>query len=330
MLDKTPSGSQIERDDDISAITVLCWMTICAILPFGIYRFMESQWLIGVADIAACGLVLFLINYMRVTGRSYLPKFLFSTICLCMMNITVYLKGAKQVYWCFPTVMTVFYLLPPRVAFLLSALGITILFILINSELPIISQMTTVATVLSTFFVSLVFARRKQSQQRKLQRMAIEDPLTGLGNRYALENQLKHTIGLSERTQQPVCAILFDIDHFKRINDNYGHATGDKVLKKFASLFKQRVRASDSLFRMGGEEFLLITEATNLKDASTLAEELRELLANTELVEGLRTTTSAGVAQYEPGQTIEQWLKQADDALYEAKNAGRNQISLAA
>lgn len=330
MLDKKLSRPHNEIDDDVSAITILCWMTICAILPFGIYRIIKAQWLIGVADLAACALVLFLINYMRKTGRSYLPKFMFSAICLCMMNITVYLKGVKQVYWCFPTVMTVFYLLPPRVAFSLSAVGIATLFVLINSELPIISQMTTVATILSTFFVSLVFARSKQSQQRKLQLMAVQDPLTGLGNRYALEKQLEHTVSLSDRSQQPVCAILFDIDHFKMINDNFGHGTGDKILEEFAHLFKQRIRASDTLFRVGGEEFLLIAEATNREDACQLAEELRQLLANSELVEGLKITTSAGVAQFVPGQTVEQWLKQADDALYKAKNAGRNKVSLAA
>ena len=328
MRDKlTPfSYSEPQVDNDLAVVNVSCWMIICAILPFGIYRFIESQWLIGLADISVCILLLLLITYMRTTGSTYLPKLMFSIVCLSMMNITVYLNGANQIYWCFPTLVIVFYLLPPRIAFTLCVLGLGILFMVISLELSILEHTKIVVTIFLTLFVSLVFSQSKHTQQRKLRQMAIEDPLTGLGNRYALSKQLEQSISLSNRTQQPVCAILFDVDHFKKINDNYGHDMGDQVLQTLAKLFKQRVRASDSLFRLGGEEFLLVAEATELKDACELADSFRELIARSEIVEGLKTTLSAGVAQFIPGNSIEQWLKQADDALYKAKNAGRNQV----
>lgn len=332
MLEKLTlfSYTDPQINDDLAVVNISCWMIICAILPFGFYRLTQSQWLIGAADILVCVLLLLLINYMRTSGRTYLPKLMFSIVCLSMMNVTVFLKGTDQIYWCFPSLVIVFYLLPPRVAFAICIAALSILFFIISRELKALDQVTITVTILLTLFVSLIFSQSKHSQQKKLQQMAMLDPLTGLGNRYALAKQLEQSVSLSNRTQQPVCAILFDIDYFKKINDNYGHNTGDQALITLADLFKQRVRASDSLFRLGGEEFLLVAEATELKDACELAEKFRELVANSEIVEGAKTTLSAGVAQFAPGSSIEQWLKQADEALYSAKKAGRNQVAATA
>jgi diguanylate cyclase (GGDEF)-like protein len=119
---------------------------------------------------------------------------------------------------------------------------------------------------------------------------------------------------------------IFDVDHFKRINDDFGHATGDTVLKELVALVSHRMRKLDVLFRIGGEEFLLYLPDTKEDDAEKMAEQLRQLIAGTKLIEDRPVTVSFGVSGLQSGDTLDTWLKLADDALYKAKQSGRNRV----
>ena len=161
--------------------------------------------------------------------------------------------------------------------------------------------------------------------------MAVTDPLTGLHNRRYIVSRLRQGIDAMERSGERVSAALIDIDHFKRINDSWGHQAGDKVLRGFAERLSRELRAVDVAGRYGGEEFLIVFMNAGGDDALEAAERCRAGMAREPFVlassgETLAVTLSAGVAEARIGDDIEDLLARADAALYEAKSAGRNQV----
>jgi diguanylate cyclase (GGDEF)-like protein len=159
------------------------------------------------------------------------------------------------------------------------------------------------------------------------QRQASTDALTGLLNRHALYQIIEREIARSKRSQKPFSIIIFDIDHFKEVNDIYGHNEGDFVLAELSKLICHATREVDSAGRWGGEEFILLLPETNRDTAQTLAERLRTLIENNSFGEKVdKVTASFGITEYKAGDNLENILKQADDALYQAKEGGRNKV----
>jgi two-component system cell cycle response regulator len=175
--------------------------------------------------------------------------------------------------------------------------------------------------------------REKELSQMndRLLHISLTDGLTGVDNRRALEQRLHEMFEHSRRLHEPISCVMCDIDHFKKVNDTYGHAAGDEVLKQFAGILKDAAREVDRVGRYGGEEFLLLLPGTVLDAAVTFAERVRERVEeNTFSFEGgtLKRTVSLGVASW-PHPRIEdreEMLKAADDALYVAKHLGRNRV----
>ncbi len=160
---------------------------------------------------------------------------------------------------------------------------------------------------------------------------AQSDPLTGLANRAALIPSVQREISLSNRHSTPLSLLALDLDHFKIINDTYGHPGGDAYLKAFSECLKATARASDIIFRSGGEEFIIVLSKTTKAGALLLAERLRrtvEQLSVTSGKDSFKTSTSIGVAEYTTDDTPSQLMERADKALYRAKHDGRNRISL--
>ncbi len=177
----------------------------------------------------------------------------------------------------------------------------------------------------------LLEAQKRELEQKSqaLERLSVTDALTGLPNRRALDEALSQELERALRYGQPMAVVILDIDHFKQVNDIHGHAMGDLVLRRFASLMAAQVRTNDLMGRWGGEEFLLLCPCTGTEGALALAEKLRALLAAHEF-EGLgRRTASFGVATLSPGDTLQTLLSRADAALYEAKRRGRDCVQLA-
>jgi diguanylate cyclase (GGDEF)-like protein len=175
--------------------------------------------------------------------------------------------------------------------------------------------------------------REKELSQMndRLLHISLTDGLTGVDNRRSLEQRLHEMFEHSLRLHEPISCVMCDIDHFKKVNDTYGHAAGDEVLKQFAAILKLEAREIDRVGRYGGEEFLLLLPGTVLDSAVTFAERVRQRVEeNTFSFEGgtLKRTVSLGVASW-PHPRIkgrEDMLKAADDALYVAKEMGRNRV----
>jgi diguanylate cyclase (GGDEF)-like protein len=173
--------------------------------------------------------------------------------------------------------------------------------------------------------------RRAFALERDLHRDARTDALTGLDNRRAMQERGRAELKRANRSGEPVSVILCDLDHFKNINDKYGHEAGDAALTSLAAVLRRALRESDSLGRWGGEEFMAILPATNARGATEVAERMRLAIASTtfpNMSEG--TTISLGVASSEqfddPGIEWDLLIKEADQRLYRAKNEGRNRV----
>jgi diguanylate cyclase (GGDEF)-like protein len=170
--------------------------------------------------------------------------------------------------------------------------------------------------------------------QQKLADQSVHDALTGLHNRRYLEEALGRDLILAERHGHPVSVIMADIDHFKKVNDRYGHLAGDEILRGFAAILKRNARASDIYCRYGGEEFLLVFPQMPVEKAAARAEQLRRTIAAAPLRYGaiaIPITASFGVAGFpDNGRSSDSIVDAADKALYEAKNNGRNRVALSA
>jgi diguanylate cyclase (GGDEF)-like protein len=166
----------------------------------------------------------------------------------------------------------------------------------------------------------------------KLEALSYQDELTGLANRRCGLSQLSTLREISLRNETPFSLIVVDIDHFKQINDHYGHEAGDAMLRHCADTMRQGIRKQDLLVRWGGEEFLCLLPNTDLDGAFVVAEKMRNNLEKAQLVAGsrvLRATGSFGVARVGKEESLDATLARADEALYRSKEEGRNRVSVA-
>lgn len=166
-----------------------------------------------------------------------------------------------------------------------------------------------------------------KQREAQIVEASLTDALTGVGNRRKLEQALSAEIARVRRTGSPLCALMVDLDHFKRVNDRHGHGVGDRVLERFSALLRAQTRPTDIVARYGGEEFAVLLPHAVLEQAVALAERVRASIA-AETIEPLAApiTASIGVARLLDGEEGDALLDRADAALYEAKRTGRNRV----
>lgn len=182
---------------------------------------------------------------------------------------------------------------------------------------------------LEALLASLLYPLRNSLLYRAAVQSSLRDPLTGIGNRGAMDKMLQREIDLAGRNQLPLSILMIDIDHFKRINDGHGHGVGDQVLKAVAEELRTQLRNVDLLFRYGGEEFLVVLSNTNGACAEVIGERLRQSIADLCLLERqapLGLSISLGCATLLPQESPLSLQERADRALYNAKHSGRNRL----
>jgi two-component system cell cycle response regulator len=171
--------------------------------------------------------------------------------------------------------------------------------------------------------------RRLEIREQEIRQLSLTDALTGTGNRRRLDQALLVEAERSARYHEPLSLTILDIDHFKHVNDTYGHETGDRILQETGTVLLQMGRQSDIATRMGGEEFVVLLPATNLEMAVVCAERFRVALETRDFGLPTRVTSSFGVACLQPGESGSSLLARADKALYTAKQTGRNRVAAA-
>ena len=198
----------------------------------------------------------------------------------------------------------------------------------------LIARAVNVALVFGMFYAMAAYYRKTviAAEQRLLQ-MATTDPLTGLDNRSHFQARALSELARSRRTREPVSLLLADVDLFKRINDDFGHDAGDKVLRNLSELLRGGLRETDVLARWGGEEFIALLPSSDEEAAAQLAERVRSLVESAPIdVAGraVSVTMSFGVTTCRGAEDLEAATSRADQALYASKNGGRNRVTRAA
>ncbi len=168
----------------------------------------------------------------------------------------------------------------------------------------------------------------QELQKQALQELSTKDHLTKLYNRLKIDENIAYELEKAKRYKIGFSLILFDIDFFKSVNDNYGHLEGDRLLVELSELLRKNIRNVDIVGRWGGEEFIIICPATDKDSAVLLAEKLRKLIENSTLGITKNTTVSLGVTEYKQDDTTDTLVDRVDDALYKAKEAGRNRVEV--
>ena len=192
-----------------------------------------------------------------------------------------------------------------------------------------VQLLVTGAVGWAVFLMASLSLIKSRKLIKRLRGLALTDPLTDIHNRRYLELYMEKAIPICQRNDDPMTLIIFDIDHFKSINDSYGHNAGDMVLKKVAEVVKRMIRHSDVFIRTGGEEFIILLPSCPLQQGIKLAERIRKEIESTSFTykeTRIWVTVSMGITEYIRGQDLHQFIERADQALYRAKNSGRNRV----
>jgi diguanylate cyclase (GGDEF)-like protein len=299
---------------------------IALFLPLTIFNFVRGQ--NALATAIGCALVIVILNAAAIYLKKDVPiaRTVFIVGLAVVVGIALANRGVYGTYWAYPTVLFISFSVPRRLAKIYTAIFFLycslLMFYLLNPGLALRAVVGLGITILFTnIFLGII-----EKLQEKLVEQSVIDPLTGAFNRRQMVSSLEEAIERKRRTRTPASILVFDIDDFKSINDNHGHAAGDHVLKKFVSLVSKRARRLDQLFRTGGEEFMLFLPDTPGSGALMLAEEIRVLISEADFIDGRPVTVSIGLSELEAGETVDDWLRHGDQALYSAKENGRNQV----
>lgn len=308
----------------------LALASLVIFLPFAVNNFLQGRLALGVATLFIV-LILAIDGLAVYRGRPLpIPLWLLVLPVLASMVLTVLAPLYIGLAWAYPFLILFYFVLPQRVAIVLSVLIIVTVTGLSWYWFPMVVTTRIGATLTLTAVLANIFVDIISQLHRQVCEQATRDPMTGAFNRRHMDTVFSEVIARSARGAQPPAALFLDIDHFKRINDQYGHAAGDAAIKRLVAIVGGKVRRIDTLFRCGGEEFILLLPETSLEGAAVAAEEIRRL------VEGDRTdgvppmTVSIGVSRLRAGETMDDWIRRGDRALYEAKSAGRNCVAMEA
>lgn len=311
-------------------IVVGLWaLVVTTVFPFVLYNSTRTLWITS----AIFGL-LFLSAVALSAWNSYfhgrrLSREDVGKDVVVLANICVLLgisADQNSVFWVYPLIFINFYLLSQGIAFALSLLVSALSIWLMHSSMAAGDWSKLAGAIPLCIFFALMFSESIGRQKKQLKYRAEHDALTGMGNRTRLKSILDDARQRLVRYGETSTIIMLDLDHFKTVNDTFGHICGDEVLIEVAKLLRKRVRMTDQLFRFGGEEFVIFMPHTAIAEGYRLAEAIRGELEKHRFRHDRIVTCSGGVSELIPGESSESWLDRADRALYRAKASGRNRL----
>ena len=299
------------------------------LVPIDAHNLYLGELVPAVGGLLLLGILMINILLLSMNREAFLTPPLVLLLSISLVMLSVYYGQNYNLYLLYPLLVALPILLKTRWAVLLGVLSGLVAAPLVFTQYDHTTAMVIGASMGLTWLVSawLVYAVTEQS--RRLKDMAITDPLTGAYNRRYLELQLEQVLETWTRYQRPASVLLIDIDHFKRINDKFGHGVGDTAIKNLVEVISRNIRNVDTLCRYGGEEFVVLLAETPLSKARPVAEKLRAAVENTRVVPEVGMTISVGVCDVSVADGVDHWLNLADAALYLAKRNGRNRVELA-
>jgi diguanylate cyclase (GGDEF)-like protein len=310
------------------AMYLMALVGVAILLPLVVHSFLEERTLLG----AAIALVMALLSIDAVAlHRRKRPPFPYALLLFPMaaaIGIALKTTGIVGGFCASPTVLFFYFVLrrgPANACSLaMLAAGSLMAYWWIGGEVAARFFLSFSLTIVMVNIILNIVG----DLHRRLVEQAITDPLTETFNRRHMHTRLEEAIERGRRAGSQASLLIIDIDHFKAVNDRFGHEAGDHVLKELVSFLRERSRKADLLFRMGGEEFLLLLNDTGPEAAANVAEALREGIARTHFPVATPITVSIGVSGLEVADSVDSWVKRADMAMYAAKEAGRNRVMM--
>ncbi len=311
------------------AIARLCLLVALGLMLFEWMHWQTRNWLMFSA---VGGMILVLIgcgvwiHRHRELNHGVILSLLLggnATILLAIMD-----AGAETLIWAYPMVAVNFALLRAHQGIIINGVfTLLVIGLSVSWASPIEVLRISLTLMILLIFLHL-YSLQTAHQQQLLNQIACTDPLTGVSNRFAMEDELKSAIDHSRRYQTPVSLVLLDMDRLKQINDEFGHKVGDRAICETARLAQTRLRRTDRLFRIGGDEFLILAVSTPQDQALVLARDICALMPQALLPEGVPLSLSCGVAQLSATDQMDSWMIRTDQAMYQAKQAGGCQARL--
>jgi len=299
--------------------------SLILIIPFAVNNLINNRYLIGVLCIIIAGLSLMSARASSKGGYSWgINLFSITPIVLIVIPLITLKLGIVGTYWAFLAVVAFYLILTERIAWIINTLFVLIMMPVSWGVIaPEIFVRFAIMLVVTSAFAA-IFIRIINDQHSLLVKHAVTDPMTGVYNRSLLQASLERAIHQYQRKGIQMSIIIMDIDNFKLINDEFGHDQGDRVIKSIGKLLLKSFRSTDKIFRLGGEEFLILALDTNMQKAYDIAEKLRADIEGKSLIAEKRVTVSIGVSEVQKDQSWGQWMKHCDENLYRAKSKGRN------
>ncbi|MDN6320549.1 MAG: GGDEF domain-containing protein [Marinobacter sp.] len=318
--------NRLKTDFRLSIITLLGTSAFLGITPFAAIRFWQGNVLAGLIDTSILVFICAGMAYAWITGDTRRSGVVLAVIACAGAVAVAAAVGEVGLFWLFPCLVTTFFLANPRLATLLNATSIVAMVAQSDVFQSDIQMWTFAATAVVVSAAAFAFAQRTNDQRERLEQLATIDPLTGVQNRRAMNEELGEAAAHAERTGMSYALVMMDIDHFKKINDTYGHSVGDSVLVDLVTRMQQSTRKSDQLFRYGGEEFVLLLPGVDGAGLSAVMNNLQHIVRKKVKHPGGTISASFGVAILRRSEHAGSWLDRADSALYEAKKTGRDRV----
>lgn len=296
------------------------------LLPFAANNFVQGRVLLGFATGAVIAVLIanaLAIYFGRATTALRIVIFL---PAIAGLALSVRAQGVPGVMWSYPALLMFHVMFARRTANVINGVLLTLIVLLAAESLGVPLAIRSAVTMGLLVMCANIFSAVMERLQRQLLDEAVIDPLTGAFNRRRLDAELGAAAEERTRYGVPVSLLALDIDHFKRVNDELGHARGDAVLRGIGAAIRARLRLLDSVFRIGGEEFLILLPHTTCDDAARVAEAMRAAVEHAPLLPDRRVTVSIGVAEMTSLEDVEEWAGRCDGALYRAKAEGRNRV----
>jgi len=326
MIDASPVHNRSIKE---SLLLLLCGSLAIAVTVLAYLRLRDEHWTLAFVDVGVIGIMLMVFLFVYFSRRTRTVGILMALGFISAALMLTLLLGTREVYWAFPALMLAYFMLDARQATILTGGFAGCFLAIVWDELPAVDLTKICLALVTTVLLANAFSLTNRRQMADLRRMVNIDPLTGAGNRRAQNLKLDSACAIFRRHARAASVLLLDIDFFKQINDTHGHIVGDQILVELSELIRRTTRATESLYRYGGEEFVVVAEQTSLDAAVNLAEKLRNHTERELFGAGIRITVSIGVAELQPGEEKEDWLRRADAALYRAKGRGRNKVIVA-
>lgn len=321
--------SRLRNDAHLAIITFAGLLGLISIIPFAYFRWTQGDVMMVVVDSLLAAATAFALYISWFHDRAALAGQILGVLYAMGAVVVALILPVNGLYWFYCVILFNFFILPPLRSTLITLASLAALcgygLLYPGSVFEDMQHLVIFAsTSLICSLFAYMFAWRTTQQRRRLQELANIDPLTGIGNRRTLMREMDIALAGYMRHGTQCGLLLLDIDHFKSINDSHGHAEGDRVLIELANLVWQSSRRTDRLFRLGGEEFVLLLPNIDQRGLIKAGENIVLTVAANLRSHGKQVTVSIGGSLLEKDDDSISWMHRADLCLYQAKDAGRN------